>query len=106
MSDDSAESAPRPRGVFVPILLLALAVVVSLAVQLAFLIDERGKLAAASTSLGAQEVAADKIRASLDTLASATARLAAAGNPGARAIVEQLRGRGITINAPASSAAR
>ena len=112
MSDDFAESAPRSRdsggarGVFVPILLLSLAMLVSLAVQSVFLVEECHKLAAASTALGPQELAAGKIRSSLDTLASATARLARAGNPGAITIVEQLRSRGITINAPASSAAR
>lgn len=112
MSDYFAEQGPGlrdgggSRNAFVPVLLLALAMLVSVAVQAVFLIGESRSLAAASAALGPQELAAGKIRASLDTLASATARLATAGNPNARAIVEQLRSRGITINAPASSAAR
>lgn len=113
MRDDFAKSAPWPsddgggtRSVFVPVLLLALAILVSLAVQAMFLVEEKRKLIAASAALEPQELAAGKIRASLDSLASGTAGLAAAGNPGARVIVEQLRSRGITINAPASSASR
>ena len=112
MSSDFVQAAPprhdmeRARGVFVPVLLLALAMVASLAVQSMYLVGETRQLAAAATAIGPQEVAAGKVRASLDALASATARLATAGNPGARAIVEQLRVRGITISAPASAASR
>jgi hypothetical protein len=39
-----------------------------------------------------------KLRASLDALASETAKLAAQGNPNARLLVDELRKRGVTIN--------
>ena len=45
-----------------------------------------------------------KLRAYLDTLAADTQRLADAGNPNARALVDELKKRGVTIN-PASTPA-
>ncbi len=39
-----------------------------------------------------------KLRASLDALASETAKLAAQGNPNAKLLVDELAKRGITIN--------
>jgi hypothetical protein len=41
------------------------------------------------------------VRASLDAVATATAELAAGGNANARAIVDELAKRGITIERPA-----
>lgn len=54
----------------------------------------------------AQVEAAGKVRASLDTVAAATARLADSGNVNARILVAELRRRGITINpaVPATAA--
>lgn len=89
----SAVSSP-----FLPILLLACAIVASLAFQSAQLVRERHQLELAGAGLDAQEQAALKLRASLDAVATSTAQLAAAGNVNARAVVEQLRARGITIN--------
>ena len=53
-----------------------------------------------------QVEAAGKVRASLDTVATATARLADGGNVNARILVMELRKRGVTINpsAPPASA--
>ena len=48
--------------------------------------------------------AAAKVRASLDSVATATALLADRGNASARGIVEELRRRGITINQPGPAA--
>ena len=42
-------------------------------------------------------------RASLDALAVGTARLAADGNASARAVIEELRKRGVTVNAAGAS---
>ncbi len=97
------ETKDLVQSTFVPILLLALAVILSLAVQGVYLILERQQLAGASTSLVPQEQAAAKVRASLEALATSTAKLATAGNPNARAIVDQLRSRGVTINPPATA---
>lgn len=103
-------STARPpssrRGPFLPVLLVALALMTWLATQAVLLVSERQQLELAKAGLASQEQAAAKVRASLDQVATATAKLAAEGNPNARAIIEQLRSRGITINPSAASAPR
>jgi len=102
--DASTRPHPPPmRGPFVPLLLAALAMTTWLGAQALQLARERQQLESAKTSLAMQEETATKVRASLDQVATATAKLAADGNANARAIVEQLRSRGITIN-PSSGA--
>jgi hypothetical protein len=86
------------RSAFVPILLTSLAVACSLAFQTVQLVRERRQLETLQASLLLQEQASLKLRASLDAVATATARLATQGNANARTIVEQLRNRGITID--------
>ena len=90
-------SPPSMRGLFVPMLLLALSVVLWFGFQTYQLVNERQQLAALRASQDAQVEGATKLRASLDTLATATAQLADSGNASARIIVEELRKRGITI---------
>jgi hypothetical protein len=94
---DRAE--PPPRNAFLPILLTALSVTAWFAFQTLQLVREQQQLEAAKVSLAPQELAATKLRTALDQVATATARLAAQGNVNARVIVEQLRSRGVTINA-------
>jgi hypothetical protein len=89
----------KAEGVFVPLLMLALAVVVWLGFQCVQLALEHRQIGAAQAVIAPQEQTAIKIRSSLDGVATATAKLAADGNPTARAIVEELRKRGVTINA-------
>jgi hypothetical protein len=92
------DSGPSRHGAFVPLLLLALAVVGWLAFQSTQLLRERDQLSNIESSLRPQEQNAAKLRASLDAVATATAKLAAAGNANARVIVDELRRRGVTIN--------
>ena len=97
--DGEADAAPQTTtSVFIPALLIALAVVAWLAFQTVQLLREQQQLELMKTSLLSQEQAATKLRASLDEVATATAKLAAGGNTNARTIVEQLRSRGVTIN--------
>jgi len=97
----------RPvRSAFVPILLIALSVTAWFGFQTLQLVREQQQLEAAKVSLAPQELAATKLRTALDQVATATAKLAEQGNVNARAIVEQLRSRGVTINSPAASAPR
>ena len=91
-------SARSGRGPFVPMLIGALALVTWFAFQTVQLAGERQQLAAMRAVQGAQVDAATKLRASLDGMASATAKLADAGNVNAKLLVEELRKRGITIN--------
>ena len=97
----SMDPEPDPRAatrVFIPALLLALAVVGWFAFQTVQLWREQQQLEVMKVGLLPQEQAAAKLRASLDEVATATAKLAAGGNSNARVIVEQLRSRGITID--------
>lgn len=95
--EPAVANAPAQRSAFVPTLLMALAIVGWLAFQGVQLVRERLQLGELQTHLGAQAEAATQLRASLDTLATATAKLAADGNESARVIVEELRRRGVTI---------
>lgn len=98
----AAETAKS--SVFLPLLLISVAFVAWTAFQSAQLVMEQQQLAKARSGLEPQEAGATKLRASLDAVASATARLAETGNPNARVIVDELRKRGVTIN-PAAAAA-
>ena len=81
-----------------PSLLLAMALVAWLAFQSWQLVAERQQLGQLRLGQDPTVDAASKLRASLDAVASGTAKLADAGNSNARTIVEELRKRGITIN--------
>jgi hypothetical protein len=93
-----------PGSVFVPALLLSVALVAWLGFQTAQQVMERRQLTALETALQPQAQAATQLRGSLDALATATARLAADGNVLARSLVDELRRRGITINPPRAAA--
>ncbi len=101
-------SAPRAtvmrpaagHSVFLPALLFAIALVGWLGFQCSQQWIEHQQLAALQQSLGPQEETAKKLRVSLESVATATAKLASDGNVNARVIVEELRKRGVTINAP------
>lgn len=93
MSEGSAA-----RSAFVPVLLLALAVVGWSGFQLAQLVIERSSLDATIAGQEPQLEQSKKVRAALDSLATRTARLARDGNANATLIVEELRKRGVTIN--------
>jgi len=92
-----APPAHRRYGAFLPALLVSLAVVASLGFQCFQLVREQQRLESAMSSLETQQQTAVKLRASLDAVATATARLAADGNANARIVVEELRKRGVTI---------
>src|SRR5450755_1569688 len=89
--------AEHTRAVFVPWLLLALALVVWLGFQTYQLVSERQQLKLLRVGQDANLDAANKVRGSLDAVATSTAKLASEGNANARVIVEELRKRGITI---------
>ena len=81
-----------------PTLLLSSALVGWLGFQTWQLVAERQQLGQLRTGQDSPVDAATKLRASLDAMATGTAKLADAGNNNARTIVEELRKRGITIN--------
>jgi hypothetical protein len=109
MSDPwvSAPVVANPEGgsVFLPLLLLATAFVGFLGFQAQQQWVEREQVAQALESLETAGQNATKLRASLDAVATQTARLAGEGNPSARVIVDELRKRGVTINPNGSTKA-
>lgn len=104
-ADAAAALRARP-NVFVPALLIALAVVAWSGFQTVHLLREWRQLGLAQSGLQAQEQNAAKLRASLDAVATSTAKLAADGNANARVVVDELRKRGVTINPPAAPKAQ
>lgn len=93
------------RSVFLPALLLAIAVSGWSGFQSTQLVLERGNLQRAIAEQDTQVEQSKKVRERLDSLASRTARLARSGNANATLIVEQLRQRGISIKSDEKPAA-
>ena len=97
-----AQPAPRQYSAFMPNLLMSLALVAWLGFQAFQQVGERRQLAAMDAAIAPQEQAAQKLRSSLEAIATATAKLADEGNANAQTIVDQLKKRGVTINASAA----
>ena len=93
---EAAQAAPR--SAFMPLLLAGLAVLGWLGFQAQQQYAERQILQSAYASQQQTVDSAGKLRASLDVLAADTQRLADSGNPNARALVDELKKRGVTIN--------
>ena len=87
-----------PRSAFIPLLLAGLALLGWLGFQAQQQYAERQILQSAYASQQQTVDNAGKLRASLDVLAADTQRLADGGNANARALVEELKKRGVTIN--------
>jgi hypothetical protein len=85
-------------GPYVPLLLGGLALAAWFGLQAWMLVEERSALQASHAAQQQTVDNAAKLRQSLDAVAADTQRLADAGNPNAKLLVEELRKRGITIN--------
>ena len=86
------------RSPAVPLGILAVAMLVWAASIAWNLVSEQSRLEQARASQETLVQNSQKLRASLEVLASETAKLAAQGNPGARLLIDELRKRGVTIN--------
>ena len=97
---DAANSAEKRAAwdIFLPILILAAACTLWAVFQMFMLFQEGGNLKVLLASQEPTVQQAQKLRAQLDSISTQTQLLADAGNPGATAIVAELRKRGITIN--------
>ncbi len=95
---DRPRHPDRAYSPFLPVLVLALAVLAWSGFQTVMLVKESQSLATARENQEKQTQAANKIRQALDAVARDTAKLADRGNAGARLIVDELRKRGVTIN--------
>ena len=101
MSDNNPLPGQWPDRGKVQLALVTLALFVMVAFQSVQLIRERGNL---GDALARQEPTIQegvKLRKQLNELATETARLAAAGDTGASAIIDELRREGITVKPPA-----
>ena len=86
------------RGVFVPVLVLALAFVGWAGFQTLILMRESELLKGLQAGQEQSVQQSGKLRNGLDAMASETLKLADGGNANARLIVDELRKRGVTIN--------
>jgi DNA anti-recombination protein RmuC len=91
-------SEKTQENLFLPALLITLAVLVWFSFQTTQLYQERTNLANLSSNQEAIYQNAQKMRSQLDLLAAGTQKLASAGNKNAQAMVTALQQRGVTIN--------
>ena len=101
-----AERASSAHGPFLPLLLGLLALAGWSLFQAVQLARERSELKSAVAAQEPQVVQSQKLRAALDSIATQTQRLADGGNADAALIVEELRKRGVTIDAKSAAGAR
>lgn len=90
---------------FWPLLLLGCAFTAWTAFQTVQLVIERSALASSYAQQDTLVANSTKLRRSLDAMAAQTQRLAEQGNPNARLLVDDLRRRGVTINAGGAAGA-
>lgn len=93
---NTAETAGR--SPFIPILLLALVLLTQLVFQLIQLRSERNALGELTANQQTPLEESQRMRTQLEGIAADTARLADQGNANAKAVIDELRRRGITIN--------
>jgi len=87
-------------GLLLPVILMVVSLFVLMAFQTGEAIHDRGAL---SELRGSQEPTvqeAAKLRQQLEALAGGTAKLAAEGDEGAKAVVDQMKRQGVTLNPP------
>lgn len=92
-----SEREPQYGG-FAPLFLGLLTLVIWFGFQTFQLVKEKDNLANLRNNQTQVYTNAQKMRTQLDALAAETAKLAAAGNPNAAALVNALKQRGITID--------
>jgi len=87
-------------GLRVPVVLGVVSLFVLMAFQTGMAIHDRGALAELRRAQEPTVQEAVKLRQQLEALAGQTAKLAADGDEGAKGVVEQMKGQGITLNPP------
>ena len=87
-------------GLGLPIILVVVSLFVLMAFETGQAINDRGALSDLRRSQEPTVQEAIKLRQQLETLAGRTAKLAADGNEGAKTIVDQMKGQGVTLSPP------
>jgi uncharacterized membrane protein len=95
---ESGSGRQAEKSAFPALLIALLALIGWFSFQAIQLFEERNALADSHQAQEQQMQNASKMRASLDAMASETARLAQQGNASARTLIDELRKRGVTIN--------
>ena len=96
-----AAEAREARGSSLPLILTIISLLIWFVFQTVQLVFERSNLGAFKANLEAPVQESQKLQSQLQSLITKTAELASQGNPGARAVVEELEKRGIPIKGAA-----
>lgn len=92
---------PRmPAGLPLPLILVVVSLFVLMAYETGQAIHDHRALAELLHAQQPSIEQAAKVRQQLQTLAGKTAELAAAGDPGAKSVVDQMKAQGVTLGAP------
>jgi len=83
-----------------PVILVVVSLFVLMAFETGQAIHDRSALQDLRRSQETTVQEAVKLRQQLQTLAGKTAELAAAGDPGAQGVVDQMKRQGVTLSAP------
>jgi hypothetical protein len=92
-------------SVLLPVALLSVAFLLAIAFQTLQLMRERSNLSNVYTGQEAAVQQTVKLRNTVDAFAGDTAKLAQAGDPQAKQVVDTLRSQNITLRPPAAPAA-
>ncbi|HZA54075.1 MAG TPA: hypothetical protein VE616_07485 [Candidatus Udaeobacter sp.] len=102
MRDQEVAAEPREaRGSSLPLIFTIISLLIWFAFQTVQLVFERTNLGALKSNLEAPMQELQKMQSQLQSLITKTAELANQGNPGAKAVVEELEKRGIPIRSAA-----
>ena len=96
----SGPSGPAPGGWWLPVLIVAVSFFVLMAFETGYAIHDRDGLAEQQRLQEPAVQEAIKLRQKLEALAGKTGQLAAEGDEGAKAIVDQMKRQGVTIAPP------
>jgi hypothetical protein len=96
----SGPSGPALGELWLPVLIVAASFFVLMAFETSYTIHDRDALAEQQRVQEPAVQEAIKLRQKLEALAGKTAQLAAEGDEGAKAVVDQMKRQGITMSAP------
>ena len=98
MTDTANQPPEEGYSPFLPVLVLALALLATLGFQSAILIQERANLERTQENQQEPLEQAQKTRSQMQNILGKTAKLAREGNTNAEAIIEELERRGLKVN--------
>jgi hypothetical protein len=90
----------QANGLPAPLILLVVSFFILIAFETGQAIRDRGALADLMRSQQPTVEQAVKLRQQLQSLAGKTAELAAAGDAGAKSVIDQMKAQGVTLSAP------